>query len=176
MSKKISLYDIADEVSALGEMICNQDAGEITEDHDELERSITALLEAKTDSCVHFIQKMKDDISLADDHIKRLGQFKKSRKNAIASFSNYAGICMQKLGVKKLLGVMGEVTKRKPTEVVEITDEKKVPTEFITVETIIKIDKVALKKALKNGEVEQTDGLRLTEGKESIQFKMKSVK
>lgn len=171
---RLTVYDIATEIRALNELI-EMDAGEITEAHEELMTQVYDLCASKTDNVCAWVKHQEDQIDLADKKIKELQEFKKFRNNAIERVKNYAGDALQHAGTKKFRGEIYEIVERAPVPVLEILNEDDVPVEFTTVETAIKIDKTALKKAVKEGKVDHPS-IGLIPGKRSIQFKMKSVK
>ena len=167
----MNLYDISHEFTALEELLM-MDGGEVTESHQELENMISALLLAKADNMVNFIQKLDDECDLADAHIKRIQLYKKARVNAIEKLKDYVKVSMDKMNKPKIEGVMGSISIRKPVKVVDIIDEDLIPAEFT--KTTVTLDKSMLGKALKDGQ--EIEGARLIDGKRSVQFKLKAVK
>lgn len=170
---KLSLYNIADEALALEDMLMS-DHGEMSDESSELEAYLSDLIATKTDSIVHVVNKLEDEIELAKKHMERLMQFKRARENAIKRLKEYSILCLEKINKTSINGEIAEISMRKPTKVLDVTDENKIPGEFITVETVVKIDKKELLKALKNGL--ECDGAKIGDGAKSIQFKLKKVK
>lgn len=167
----MNLYDISTEFTALEELLM-MDGGEITEAHQELETMVSALLLAKADNMVNFIQKLEDEMDLADAHIKRIQLYKKARANAIESLKGYVKVSLDKMNKDEVEGVMGSISIRKAPKVVDITNEDLIPPQFIRTKT--EVSKTDLAKALKAGE--EIEGARLIDGKRSVQFKLKAVK
>jgi len=164
--KKINLWEIGEEFETLEELLI-ESGGEITETHEELILHVENLLKTKTDGVVAYIEKQKDLISLADEKIKALQDFKKARKKATESLSGYVIQCMNKLEKKEIKGEFNRIKIRKPVEIVEIEDSSKIPLQFITlVPAVEQVDKAAVKKALKNNEL--VEGAKLIEGKKSL--------
>ena len=174
MSTDLTLYGLTEELSALDEILV-QDYGEITDEYVELLNQITPLLERKTDGCVGYIKKEEDLIKLAKEKIASLREFIKQRENKINKFKEYVKFCLEKTGKKSFEGELHQIKLRKPSKKLVIYEEKEVPTEFITVESLVKIDTMALKKAVKNGEV-NTPGIRLEDGATSVLFQLKKGK
>tara|TARA_R110000868_G_scaffold87034_2_gene243637 strand:+ start:1739 stop:2242 length:504 start_codon:yes stop_codon:yes gene_type:complete len=164
-----SLFNIAKEFQALEELL-HLDGGEITEAHEELEKYVSDLLVSKTDSYVEFVQKLEAEIEMAADRLRKIQSFKKARENAIERLKNYAHDCLQKMDKQKITGDFGSISIRKPTPVLLIEDEMKIPEEFCHYER--KIDNAKLKAALKD---ESIDGARLIDGKKSVMIKLKGV-
>lgn len=169
-----SLYSQADELTALHELI-EMDHGEITEEHESLMAELYAAIENKTDAVVEYSQMLDDQINMAEARKKEMDQFIKARKNALDRLKSYVMNCMDKTGTKAFTGSLFEIKERKPSQVLEIVDDSLVPVEYTTViPAEVKVDKSALKKAVKNGEV-NIEGVSLIDGKRSIQFKAKPV-
>jgi len=98
--------------------------------------------------------------------------FKRARENAIERLKDYAYKAMQHMGKDKITGEMGSISIRKPSQVVQIDDESKIPNEFVFFAK--SIEKAKLKEALKHGEI--IEGARLVDGSRSITIKLKGVK
>lgn len=169
----ITLYNIADEALALEDLLIAE-GGEISEDSEELELYLSNLMANKTDSIYHVLSKLEDEAELADKHMKRLAVYKKARTNAINRLKEYSILCLEKMNRVGVAGDMAEVKMRKPVKVLNVLDENKIPSEFLTVETVVTIDKKALLSALKDGLA--CDGANIIDGAKSIQFKLKKVK
>lgn len=170
---RLTLYNIADEALALEEMLMN-DEGELTDESCELETYISDLMISKTDSIVHVANKLEDEIELAKKHIDRLSGFKRARENAVQRMKEYSLLCLEKMNKDKVAGEIAEIATRKPVKVLDIIDENKIPGEFVTVETVVKIDKKALLAAIKKGL--DCEGAGIKDGAKSVQFKLKRVK
>jgi hypothetical protein len=171
---ELSLYGITDEFLALDAML-EMDEGEISESYEALVQEATSLIQLKTDSYVGYVNHQKDLVILAKDKIKTLQVFIKAREKHIERLNSYVADCMDKIDVKKIEGKLCEIKERAPLKVLHIEDENDVPAEFTTVETVVKINKAELKKAVKNGDI-SIHGIELVNGKRSISFKLKSVK
>ena len=70
----------------------------------------------------------------------------------------------------KITGDFGSISIRKPSQVLLIENESRIPEEFCHYEK--KINNAAVKEALKEGQVE---GARLVDGKRSVMIKLKGV-
>lgn len=170
----LSLYNITDELDAL-ESLLEMDQGEITDDHQELIDQVNSMISSKTDSVVGFSQYLEDQIKNAKAKKDEVSQFIRVRENAIKRLKDYVGNCLDKSGEKSFSGELYEIKERKPSKVLSIQNEDQVPVEFTTVETVVKIDKARLKKAVQSGDVD-IDGISIIDGARSIQFKTKSLK
>jgi hypothetical protein len=167
----ISLYEISEEFNKLEDLIL-ESGGEISEEQEELVAYFENLLTTKTDNMVQFVQKLEDEIDLADKHIKRLNAYKQARKAAIERLKTYTADCMKKLSKTNLKGDLCEIKLRTPLKKVEIYDESKIPSHFI--KTTYSVSADAVKKVLNEGV--EVSGARLVDGKISVQFKSKGGK
>jgi hypothetical protein len=168
---KLSLYDLSNEFKALEEILI-MDGGEITEISEELEKTLFEMIEKKTDAYIQFNQKLDDEMELAAKHIKRLQEFKKVRENAQERLKQYAIMCLERMGQQKISGDFGTISLRKPSQVLNILDEQKIPDEFASYVRIV--DKTKVKDAIKKGQ--EVEGASLSDGKKSVMFKTKGMK
>ena len=171
-TKKLSLYNLTSEIDALAQLI-EMDEGEITEDHQALMDYADALITEKTDQIVNFFNHLKDEVSAAKARRDELTEFIRARENAIKRLSGYVLGCMDKLQTNNFRGDLYEIKERKPSKALRIEDENAVPNEYVTVETTVKVDKMKLKNAVKNGL--EVKGISLVDGARSISFKTKSL-
>lgn len=165
---KISLYEITQEFDALDELLALEE-GEYTNEIESLESQIGSLLSSKTDACVEYRQSRKDLVELAKNRKKQLDEFIKIETSKIERFENNIMFCMEKMDVKKIEGQLHKITIRKPSKKVIITDEDKIPSEYVDVEVVRKIKKTEISKALKADE--KIEGAELVEGKKSLLIK-----
>ena len=163
---ELTLYGITEEILKLDEIL-EKDAGEITDEYLARLNEITPLLTKKVDGCVGNINREKDLIKAAKDRITALRDFIKAKETKIENFNIYVAFCLEKTGEKSFDGELHQIKLRKPSQVVEILNENKLPGECIIVETITKIDKKKVKELIKNGEMD-TGVARLIDGKISV--------
>ena len=170
---ELTLYNIVDEQEAISALL-EMDQGEVTEDHEALIAEVEKLIAHKTDRVVGFFNFLSDEIENAKKRRDEISNFIKVREAAQQRLKEYVAGCMDKLKAKCFEGEFYEIKERKPSKVLHINHEDLVPAEFTTVETIVKINKADLKKAVKDGTV-TVEGIELVDGKKSIQFKLKSL-
>lgn len=122
----------------------------------------------KVDSCFEYILHLQANVAYAKDfHTKASEQLEKANKE-LKQFENYLANCLDGNG-GKLKGTHKELKFRKPSYKIEVVDEKKIPSEFLTEKTTTVVDKAGLKKILTQGEI--IEGVQLTEGKKSLIWK-----
>jgi septation ring formation regulator EzrA len=90
----------------------------------------------------------------------------------IERFDEYVLNCLSIQDKKEFTGNLYKITKRKPSQSVEVFDETKIPIEFIKMpEPKPMVMKAEIAKALKQGEL--VEGARLVDGKVSVLYKIK---
>ncbi|MGV7234628.1 MAG: siphovirus Gp157 family protein [Nitrosomonadaceae bacterium] len=114
-------------------------------------------LEVKAGNYIEFIGDREAFIGRIDAEIKRLQQMKKTNTNLINRLKDSLSVAVSMFG--EFTVGLKKVGTRKST-VVEVLDELDVPKEYKTTTITEKIDKKALKEALKLGKVK---GARLVE-------------
>ena len=172
--KNLALFGIAQELTALNDLIA-QDGGEITPEIEALQKEVFDIMENKTDNFVGFITMMESEIVAADSRIDALKAFKTSRKNAIERSKLYAADCLRTADKTSFRGPMSEIKMRKPTKVLNIIDEDKVPIKFLEmIPATTKVKNADLLKAVKNGEISESIAV-VVDGKVSVSFKLKTV-
>lgn len=163
----LSLYGITEEIQKLEVMLIDEQ-GEITEESENLTARVNELLSNKTDGCVGFVDQQKDLITAAKSRIAHLRDFISVRENSLTRFNEYVKTCLEQSGRDSFQGKLYQVKLRKPSKVLVIEDDGNVPPEFVTIETITKINKTDLKKAIKAGT--EIKGVTLADGKVSVMF------
>lgn len=121
----------------------------------------------KVEGICKMIKNIEGDIPSIDNEIKRLQQLKKTKTNQVESLKDYIKINMKNLNVNKVGTSLFKLSLRKPTEIVKIIDDKAIPKEYI--KTITEIDKISLKKDLKDGKI--IEGTEIVKGKEGLQIR-----
>nr|UVX73238.1 MAG: hypothetical protein [Bacteriophage sp.] len=120
---------------------------------DELEE-LEASREAKLEAVGLFIKDLNAEVAAFKAEEKALTERRKAKERRVEQLKEYLAFSMQAHGDKKLDTPKVRLSFRKSTRI-EITDEKLVPDEFKTVETVVKIDKkklgAAIDKAMKDG-------------------------
>ncbi len=172
--KNLSLYNLSDEVKAL-DRLSEELGGEITPELEQLQDECMQLIKSKVDSFVAFTEMLEDEIELANQRIKKLKEFQNSRKNKIENMKKFAMMALNHCEQDEFRGGLGSIKKLKPLKQLEVLNEHEIPVEYIrTVPAKHEVDKMALKKAIKNGEYEG-EAARLVDGAERIKLSLKSI-
>lgn len=166
----LSLFAIEQELKNLFEQF--NDVPQTDEERSLRLVHLTDALVQKTDQVAAFRDSLDAFVDYLDAKIKELKERKDQYENKIANFDEYVSNCLSIQDKKEINGQLYKIQKRKPSQVVEIVDETKIPIEFISMpEPKPSIMKSEIAKALKAGEI--IDGAKLIDGKTSIQYKVK---
>lgn len=138
------LYVIADAFNKLEEMA--EDDASLIPYLDSVEMQ----LKEKAENVVMFQQSLLRSTEAIDNEIKRLSEMKKHRLNAADRLKNYIKFAMEKNGIEKIETDLFKLTFLK-SETLDVVDESVVPEDYIVVKTTKSVDKIAIKKALKEG-------------------------
>lgn len=165
-SKSSSLYKLTSELKTIETILEETDNGELFERQNDL----IELIQEKADSIVYYSQSQDDFIDAIDKRLKEIQELKKSVLKRQERFEQYVISCLDTLGVEKVTGNLATISIRKPRQSVEVFDENLLPGEFLRVKTVIEPDKIALKKALEEGQ--EIQGAKFKLGERSINFKL----
>ena len=159
-----SMYSMTHEFQILTEMLEDETAPQ-----DEIGKALIALqsdIVTKAENGMAYMAKLEEVIAGAKAEKKRIDAFIKameSRKRRIEGAYIYA---LKTLGTDAILTNKGEMKVRKNPPSVVIDDVAKIPTEFQKQKIDVTIDKVALKKAIQNGE--KVDGVHIEQGEKLV--------
>lgn len=167
-----ALYEITGEIRSLLDMLDALDK----DDQPEVETAIRDTLEAiqmefseKSEAIVKVAKSMQSDIDAIDAEVKRLQGRKKIISNRKDGLTTYLMRQMQASEIKKVATSLFTITLVNGTDKVEIADESALPDYFLRVKTDISADKIALAKALKEGQ--DVPGACLVKGDPSLRIK-----
>lgn len=140
-----SLYELTAHATALYEML---QAEEIDE------QTLSDTLEAmgageKVESYCQIIKQLQSDVDMFKGEIDRLTARKRTAENGVERMKSALLAFMIQSGQDKIKAGSFSVSTA-TTQAVQITDEKALPAEYL-IEQPAKVDKVAIKAALKDG-------------------------
>jgi len=161
-----TLYELSNQMIGLQHLMEDDDAEyDLTDTLDALEGDI----QVKAENLLGYVSNLAADVSVIDTEIKRLQSRKKVIANRQESLREYLRFNMETGGIDKITCPLFTITLRKATDICVIDSEDLIPDEFKTIVTTTKIDKMAIKRAIKvNGIVE---GVRLEPGKRGLMIK-----
>jgi len=131
--------------------------------------SIEDAIDEKASNIVKLVNSLDVDVSGIDKEIKRLQAMKKTITNNQTNLKEYLRYNMEVTGINKIKHSLFSITLGKPTVTAEIVDIDFLPDTFVTTEIVMKADKKAILKALKNGE--DIPGAVLSTGKSRLLIK-----
>ena len=160
-----SLFNITDRYLNILELCENPDIpSEVLE---EALSEMEGELNDKLENIVAFIKSLNGDIEVIDNEVARLQARKKTINNKITSLKSYMENCLVMLDLKRVKTSLNTISIQNNPPSIEVLDESLIPNEFKSVETVTKIDKKGLLKAIKGGEeiigakLSQTSSLRI---------------
>ena len=161
-----NIFQINQEYLTLSNQIIEQ-GGEVTPEQDQALAITEAQLEGKAVAYGYVVKKLEYECDTIDAEIKRLQGLKKSRKTTIERMKSTVANAMQTFGITEVKSETMKLNFRK-SDTCEIEDEKLIPAKYKQEVVTVKIDKMAIKKAIKAGE--DVQGARLQENK-NLQIK-----
>lgn len=138
---------------------------ELTECLDSIEEAI----DEKASNIVKLVSSLDVDVTGIDKEIKRLQAMKKTISNNQTNLKEYLRYNMELTGITKIKHSLFSITLGKPTVTAEIIDIDFLPDQYVNTEVVIKADKKAILKALKDGK--DIPGAVLSTGKSRLLIK-----
>ena len=140
------------------------------EDKKEVKKELTELLQQKSQNLIGYIRNIELTIEAMKNEEKRISEQRKVLESRLTKFKEYVKECMEQNGFTKIETQLGALSIVKNPISVEIYDEAQIPDEYKTKVIEIKVDKTAIKKALKEtGEI--IPGTRIINNKTSLRIK-----
>lgn len=162
--ENLSLYQITSSFPKLIEEEMSE------EDKKEVKKELTELLQQKSQNLIGYIRNIELTIEAMKNEEKRISEQRKILESRLTKFKEYVKECMEQNGFKKIETQLGALSIAKNPISVEIYDEAQIPDEYKTKVIEIKVDKTAIKKALKEtGEI--IPGTRIIDNKTSLRIK-----
>lgn len=162
--ENLSLYQITSSFPKLIEEEMSE------EDKKEVKKELTELLQQKSQNLIGYIRNIELTIEAMKNEEKRISEQRKILESRLTKFKEYVKECMEQNGFTKIETQLGALSIAKNPISVEIYDEAQIPDEYKTKVIEIKVDKTAIKKALKEtGEI--IPGTRIIDNKTSLRLK-----
>jgi len=128
------------------------ESGELTEElENELVINQTELQE-KAINYGYVVRSLESDVSIIDEEIKRLTALKKAKNGAIDRMKESVLNAMLIYGIEKVTSPTLNLSVRNNPESVDIPMTELLDEKFLVTKTTVSPDKVAIKKAIQNGE------------------------
>lgn len=159
MGTGITLYDLTNEYNAICDLL-EENGGEITPEIEEMLAINAENFVIKADGYCEIIAKYKGMATLAAERIKQAQTVKKIAENAERRMKERLQLAMETYGLTKIECGLHRLSLRS-SQAVEITDETKLPNEYIKVTT--SVDKAKLREDLMAGAI--VEGAELKQNK-----------
>jgi len=144
----MKLYELADEYKELESLVEVEDEAI----QDTLE-GLKGELELKSTNIAYFIGNLNNTIAGIKQAEKNMADRRKTLENKAERIRTYLKDNMEAVGIERIENPHFIISIALNPPKVNITSEELIPDEFKSEETIIKLDKKAIKTALKNGGV-----------------------
>ena len=131
--------------------------------------SIEDSFDDKASNIVKLVSSLSVDVDGIDKELKRLQAMKKTITNNQDRLKEYLRYNMEITGISKIKHSLFSITLGKPTVTAEIIDIDFLPDSFVNTDVVIKADKKAILKALKDGQ--DVPGAVLSTGKSRLLIK-----
>ena len=162
--ENLSLYQITSSFPKLIEEEMSE------EDKKEVKKELTELLQQKSQNLIGYIRNIELTIEAMKNEETRISEQRKILESRLTKFKEYVKECMEQNGFTKIETQLGALSIAKNPISVEIYDEAQIPDEYKTKVIEIKVDKTAIKKALKEtGEI--IPGTKIIDNKTSLRIK-----
>ena len=146
-----SLFKISNELQLIVNDII-ENGGEISEGMENTLMITEDQLKAKAIDYGIVIRAMEYDNSIVDEEIKRLTQIKKVRTNTAERLKTALSEALIKFDVDEVASATMKINFRK-SQVLEIIDEAKIDKKYKISKVTVSIDKMSIKRDIKNGEM-----------------------
>ena len=149
----------------LGFLESDMEGEELTDCLDSIEDAI----DEKASNIVKLVSSLDVDVVGIDKEIKRLQGMKKAITNNQDRLKEYLRYNMELTGINKIKHSLFSITLGKPTVTADVIDIDFLPDNYVNTEVVVKADKKAILKALKNGD--DIPGAVLSTGKARLLIK-----
>jgi hypothetical protein len=157
----LSLFDLNQMFNQFMELVARRE-GEISEDEEQNLVVLEQSLLAKADSCAFVLDKLGAEADFYKAQAERLMAFSKVCANAQERLKGRITEAVKLSPDKYIRGDLISFQLKKNPPSVVVLDESKIPEKFIETVVTRRVDKVAIKSAIKSGET--VEGCELAQG------------
>ena len=162
----MKLYELTQQMQGLRALMEDDEVDyDLTETLDGLEGDI----QVKADGLLAYVTNLGADVDAIDREVKRLQARKTAIVNRQEALREYLRFNMEQSGIDKITCPLFTITLRKASDVCVIESENLIPEMFKEEVVTTKIDKMAIKRHLKDGM--DVPGARLEPGKRVLMIK-----
>ena len=143
-----SIYQLTKEAKELASLLSENELNKGI----ELDLTINQeAIQKKSIDYAYVVKSFESDIDTIDSEIKRLQALKSVRTNAITRMKEAVLDAMEVYGIEKVETPTLKLLIRKNPESVDLVNEYQIPDKYRKEKVVVSIDKVAIKKDLKDG-------------------------
>jgi esterase/lipase len=153
----MNLYELTQEAKLLASIL---ESEELSEDLEMMLVINQNDLQAKSINYAKVISNFESDANAIEGEIKRLKAMKDSKDKSIHRLKEAVRVAMIESHIEKIESPLFKLSLRR-SEAVEVDEVGFLPSEFIVEKTTLSADKVAIKKAIKDGQ--NVTGARIIE-------------
>ena len=162
----MKLYELTNQMQGLRALMDDEDVDfDLTDTLNGLEGDI----QVKADGLLAYVTNLGADVDAIDREVKRLQARKTAIVNRQESLRDYLRFNMEQSGIDKITCPLFTITLRKASDVCVIESEDLIPDMFKEEVVTTEIDKMAIKRHLKDGM--DVPGARLEPGKRGLVIK-----
>ena len=170
MSESNSLYSLIEKFKQ--SEVVNTETGEVT--YLPVEFNENDFTREKVDRCVIYLRELEGQESVTYALMQEIQSSVKAYQSKINAYKTYLAFCLSASKQDKLQGNAFKISTRKGSASVLISDEKKIPFQFLKTKTETTIDKKGIADLLKAGE--KVDGAELVYGESTISISKGATK
>jgi len=163
----MKLYELPHHIMICKELLEGDDIDK--ESYDNMVSTLCETIEDEAESFLKMILESEGDLAKISVEIKRLQEMKDRIEKNILKKRKFISDIMEMSGIKALPTPIGKFSIRK-SESLEIIDQSCIPSDFIKVETVTKVDKMQLKKLMREQGLDEIAGAKIVV-KNNLQIK-----
>lgn len=163
-----TLYNLSEEYLQLINFIELSGDEEIPKVIDEKLEQVEDDIDAKVENIAKIIQEKQGELEAIKYEADRLNRLKKRKENEIERLTEWAYSNLKRVGKKSIKSDIFDIKIKKNPPKVNILDSTLIPEEYIKTKTSTSIDKITLRRDLKEGLI--VDGAELIQ-EEKLQIK-----
>ena len=159
-----SIYDINKAFQSIADMVAD---GELSQD--DFQQALMELEQSKVEKCgnaICYLNMLKHGIEDMKAEEKRINTMRKALENRAKNLENAFAYVLKNMGDKEVITKYGVMKVRKNPPAVVIDDIAKIDSKYTRQKIQIDVDKVAIKKAIQNGE--KVDGAHIEQSEKLV--------
>jgi len=159
-----SIYDINKAFQSLVDMLENGDLSQ-----EDFASALAELEQSKVEKCgnaICYLNMLKHGVEDMKAEEKRINTMRKALESRAKNLENAFAYVLKNMGDKEVITKYGVMKVRKNPASVVVDDITKIDSKYTRQKIQIDVDKVALKKAIQNGE--KVDGVHIEQGEKLV--------